>query len=354
MNDIRDAGKPAAANPARTMAEVAKLAGVAESTVSRALAGSNRVSQSTKDRIFQLVKDSGYRVNSRASALRLRRSNTIEVVIAISGSNRQHFSDPFFSQIISSIGDSLAEYGYDLLLSRARPWSDEAGADALAANRADGVIVIGQGRDPESLNQYAAGRRNVIVWGADIPNRNYRVVGSDNLLGGQLVGEHLKSLDRRRVVFLGDVSHVEIGLRHRGLVASLSAAGAASDQTLTLSMPFDSASAYEATRSLFMSGAGHDAIFAASDVLAIAAMQALSDLGVKVPEDVSVVGYDDIAIAAFVTPSLTTVRQDTSTAGRALVENLLHSIEGDEIVDVRLSTRLVVRRSCGGKPTPAA
>lgn len=94
---------------AKTMAEIAQLAGVAESTVSRALAGSNRVSRETKDRIHALVKENGYRINTRARNLRTQRSNTIEILIGISENNRQHFSDPFFSQMIASIGDALAE-----------------------------------------------------------------------------------------------------------------------------------------------------------------------------------------------------------------------------------------------------
>jgi DNA-binding LacI/PurR family transcriptional regulator len=331
------------------MAEIAELAGVAESTVSRALAGSRRVSEETKARIIALVKERGYRVNSRARSLRMQRTHTVEVVIAISETNRQHFSDPFFSQIIASIGDALAENGHDLLLSRACPWTEASGADALASHRADGIIIIGQGRDPAPLARYAAEHKDVIVWGGDIPDRNYPIVGSDNFLGGQLVGRHLLSLGRRRVAFLGDVRHVEVGLRHRGLMTALTSAGAASDQSLTLSMPFDSASAYEATRQLFQSGRWHDAIFAASDLLAIAAIQALADLDIRVPEHVSVVGYDDIAVAAYTSPALTTVRQDTASGGRALVENLLAALNGEKPRDVVLPTELVIRRSCGAK-----
>lgn len=346
---MTDGAKPAAERPvtARTMAEIAALAGVAESTVSRALAGSNRVSEDTKARIRALVEESGYRINTRARNLRTRRSRTIEVVIAISETNRQHFSDPFFSQIIASIGDALAANGFDMLLSRACPWTDVSGADALASGRADGVIIIGQGRDPEPLERYAESHRNVIVWGADIRGRAYPVVGSDNFLGGQLVGRHLLKQGRRRVAFLGDVRHVEIGLRHRGYMEALSAAGAAPEQTVTISMPFDSASAYKAAHGLFRADAWHDAIFAASDVIAIAAMQALADLKIRVPEDVAVVGYDDIDMAAYVTPSLTTVRQDTAAGGRALVENLLHAMDAKPVRDIILPTELIVRRSCG-------
>jgi DNA-binding LacI/PurR family transcriptional regulator len=112
-------------------------------------------------------------------------------------------------------------------------------------------------------------------------------------------------------------------------------------------MPFDSASAYQAAHGLFQSGLKYDAIFAASDVLAIAAMQSLADLGIRVPEDVAIVGYDDIALGAYVTPALTTIRQDTTTGGKVLVENLLRLIDGQTARDVALPTELIVRRSCG-------
>lgn len=344
MSDMQEADK--SAMKAKTMADIARLAGVAESTVSRALADSNRVSEATKQRIRALVSESGYRINSRARSLRTQRTRTIEVVIAISETNRQHFSDPFFSQIIASIADALAERNYDLLVSRATPWSEMAGADALSSNRADGVIMIGQGRDPEMLAEYARSHHPVVVWGADIPGRNYAIVGSDNFLGGKLVGEHLLSLGRKRVVFLGDIRHTEIGMRHRGCMEALSPIGDVAEQALTVSMPFDSASAYKATHDLFRTGAWHDAIFAASDVIAIAAMQALSDLGVRVPEDVSVIGYDDIALAAYVSPALTTVRQDTTAGGHALVESMLSMLNGKARRDVVLPTELIIRRSC--------
>lgn len=333
----------------RTMADIAEIAGVAESTVSRAIAGSNRVSTETKKRILQLIEESGYRINSRARSLRTQETRTIEVVIGISESNRQHFSDPFFSQIITSIGDALAENGFDLLLSRAQPWGEGLLADSLAVKRADGVIIIGQGRNPDALNRYAERHKNVVVWGAKIPGRKYAVVGGDNVLGGALAGKHLLRNGRRRLVFLGDVNHVEVGLRHSGLVTALTGTEVSSNQTLMLSMPFDSASAYEATRRLFEGEVRHDAIFAASDLMAIAAIRALADLGIRVPDDVAVIGYDDISLASYVTPGLTTIRQDTSAGGRALVESILAILSGRTPVDTTLPTELVVRQSCGAR-----
>lgn len=333
----------------RTMADIAEIAGVAESTVSRAIAGSNRVSSETKTRIFQLIEESGYRINSRARSLRTQETRTIEVVIGISETNRQHFSDPFFSQIITEIGDALAENGYDLLLSRYNPWGEDGLADAIGVNRADGVIIIGQGNNPDALNRYAERNRNVVVWGARIPGRTYAVVGGDNFLGGALAGKHLVKTGRRRLVFLGDVNHIEVGMRHAGLVSALTGTSVSRDQTLMLSMPFDTASAYEATQRLFQTGVHHDAIVAASDLMAIAAMRALADLGLRVPDDVAVIGYDDIALASYVTPGLTTIRQDTAAGGRALVETMLAVLAGKSPTDTMLSTELVIRQSCGAR-----
>lgn len=347
-SDGRQAKSPDGNRP-RTMADIAEIAGVAESTVSRAIAGSNRVSPETKARILQLIEESGYRINSRARSLRTQETRTIEVVIGISESTRQHFSDPFFSQIIASIADALSENDYDLLLSRHNPWDGDPLADAITVNRADGVIIIGQGRNPESLNRYAERNRNVVVWGARTPGRSYAVVGSDNFVGGALAGKHLQKMGRQSLIFLGDVSHLEVGLRHAGFVSALKGASVSADQTIMLSMPFDSASAYEATRRLFKSGIQHDAIFAASDLMAIAAMRALADLGIRVPEDVSVVGYDDIALASYVSPGLTTIRQDTSAAGRILVESMLDVLSGKAAGDRTLPTEIVVRQSCGAR-----
>lgn len=332
-----------------TMAEIARLAGVAESTVSRALTGSSRVSEDTKQRIRGIVEASGYKVNVRARALRTRETRTIEVVIPISDANRQHFSDPFFSQLIAAIGDALAEADYDLLLSRLPPWSDKPGADAVTAGRADGVIIIGQGDKPDLVNRHAERGYPMVVWGAQLPGAGYCSVGGDNRKGGELVGRHLRALGRTRVAFLGDVRHVEIGQRHQGCMEALAEGRPSSEPMLTLAMPFDAESAYAATKSLTGGGSWHDAIFAASDVIAIAAIQALQDAGLKVPEDVAVIGYDDIDIAGFLSPALTTVRQDTRAAGRLLVEKLLAAIEGEKPESVVLDTELIVRRSCGAK-----
>ncbi len=343
MNSTRDDNEA----PVRTMADIARIAGVAESTVSRALSGSNRVSEVTRDRIREIVGQQGYKINARARSLRTRKTGTVEVVIPISETNRQHFSDPFFSEIIAALADALAQRGLDMLLSRFPPWSPNPGANAVAEGRADGIIMIGQGRRPEELETFAASGVPLVVWGAARTGQNYPTVGSDNRKGGELVGRHLAALGRRRIAFLGDIRHVEIGLRHEGCMGAFTHDGD-DGHTVTVATPFDGASAYRATADLIAGGVWHDAIFAASDVIAIAAMQALRDAGLRVPQDVTVIGYDDIMLARYSSPALTTVRQDARLAAEHLVGLFLAVMNGEEAASVILPTELIVRHSCGG------
>ncbi|WP_018997038.1 LacI family DNA-binding transcriptional regulator [Hirschia maritima] len=328
-----------------TMSDIARIAGVAESTVSRALTGSNRVSQETKDRIKEIVESTGYKINTRARALRTQKSNTIKVVIPISDNNKQHFSDPFFSELIASIADNLSSRGYDLLLSRFLPWTDDA-RTATSAFEPDGTIFIGQGRTPELFNNHAETGAKFVVWGAHLENQNYAAVGTDNREGGKIVGEHLFKLGRKRIVFLGDVRHTEIGLRHEGCVDAFKRLNHGAN-TLTVATSFDAQSAYETTKDLLSNGLWHDAIFAATDVIAISAMRAVQELGFRIPDDISIVGYDNIMMASSSSPSLTTIHQDIDLAADALVSKLFKVMNGESVESETLNTELMIRSSCG-------
>ncbi|MBC6412089.1 MAG: LacI family DNA-binding transcriptional regulator [Hyphomonadaceae bacterium] len=338
-----------------TMADIARLAGVAESTVSRALKDSNRVSYDMKKRIRALVDQHGYKVNARARALRTRKTNTIQVAIPSSRGTSHRIANTFLSELSSALTEELSSRGYDMLISKASPWQDVPGADAVAGGRADGIIVLGQSNQPEKLADYAANGAPMVVWGAQIPGQNYVTVGTDNRLGGQLVGEHLAKTGRRRIIFFGDLRHDEVRLRQEGCMTALTQASQ-EQQTLSVASPFDPESAYNSAINFF-GGRGapwHDAVFAASDVIAMATVQALRDLNVRVPEDVAVVGYDDIMVASCYSPALTTVRQDPELAVKNLVDALVAKMSGEPIRSILLPTKLIVRHSCGMSLTPTA
>jgi DNA-binding LacI/PurR family transcriptional regulator len=161
-----------------------------------------------------------------------------------------------------------------------------------------------------------------------------------------MVTEHLVAQGRRRIAFLGAPEHSpEVMERYRGYEAALRTAGIAIDPALRIDAETTEQSGHDAVLSLLDRGVAFDAVFGASDLIAIGAMGALAARGLRVPGDVAVVGFDDIAMARSVTPSLTTVVQDTRRAGRLLVEALINLIEGKPVHSARLPTHLIVRHS---------
>ena len=179
-----------------------------------------------------------------------------------------------------------------------------------------------------------------------MPNQLYCSIGSDNPLGGRRATLHLARLGRKRIVFLGDTEAPESFQRHQGYLVAHQEAGLPVDPALTVRAPFDLEGAQAAIDVLIDRKVAFDAIFAASDLIAIGAIRALERAGRSVPRDVSVVGYDDVPVARYSRPALTTIRQDTALAGRLLLSKLLNG-EATNLRSERLPTDLVVRESCG-------
>jgi DNA-binding LacI/PurR family transcriptional regulator len=334
--------KPPAQN---TMAGLAQAAGVSESTVSRALSDSPLVNPETRDRIKAMAAKMGYQVNPAARMLRSRKTRTIALMIPLQHDAEQHISDPFFTSILGRIADAVSDEGYDLLLVRAR--TDEAGwpLDPVRAGRADGVIIIGQSYLMERLNQAGKEDAPFVVWGAGRPGLTYPTVGSDNAAGGALLADHLVDAGCRTFAFLGDVGLAEVADRHAGFVAQVRKHGLDDAAVTTATVHFDAEEAYREIRSLLESGLRADAIVASSDVMAMSALRALADFGLKAPDDVRLTGFDGMDLAAMTVPPLTTVRQNLDAGARQLVRSLLARIDGKTVRSVALQTELVVRAS---------
>ena len=329
------------------MSDVAALAGVSVSTVSRALAGSPLVPDAKRAEILRIAAQHGYVVNQQARSLRLRRTQTIGVVVPLGREASQRIADPFFSEMLGLLADALTERGFAVLLNKLMT-SDAQWLDRLiAAGRCDGLILIGQSDQHEVINAAATHYLPLVVWGGHMPGQIYCSVGSDNAGGGRMATEHLLQRGRRRILFLGNPEGPEVALRYQGYTQALAAHGLAAEPELLASAHFTVEAAYEAIREELEAGIAFDAVFAASDVIAIAAIQALAAAGKRVPEDVAVVGYDDVAIAVHANPPLTTVRQDLATGARLLVDLLLRRIGGETAPSATMPTRLIVRQSSG-------
>ena len=334
-----------------TSIDIAHLAGVSQATVSRVLNGSPLVNAETRRRVEAAVRELGYSVDRRASNLRLQRSGTLALLLFEDPTSDDSHINPFFLAMLGSITRAAARAGYDLLVSF-QQLSDDWHADYAGSMKADGLILLGYGDYLSyrgKLEALVAHGTRFVRWGAVLPDQPGLSIGCDNLQGGRLVGEHLLGLGRRRIAFLGDASthYPEFFDRYRGCDAALQAAGLAMDPALQIDAQSSEDDGYGAAQALIARGQPFDAVFAASDLIAIGALRALAEHGLRVPEDVSVAGFDDIPAARFTTPALTTVAQDTSSAGAMLVETLMALIDGEPAASRMLPARLVLRQSCG-------
>ncbi len=325
------------------MADIARLAGVSASTVSRALSGSPLIPETTRNRITELASSLNYRVNVGAANLRKRDVQTVGVVFL--GDSMQTVSDPFILSILGTVADALDERGMSLLLTRMHEDRRHLMSAMVESGQVAGLIVIGQLTWHQHLNQLVRDGVPIAVWGACLDDALYPVVGGDNEQGGYLATRHLLRQGRRRIAFFGDTSHPEAGLRHAGYLRALREAGIEPDPALLQSFLFGDRRIREVIDGWLDQKQQFDAIFASSDVTAISLMGALSERGLSVPEQVGLVGYDDIALAAHVHPSLTTIRQPTGQAGRALVELLFEAIQDKPRRTVMLPAELIERDS---------
>jgi DNA-binding LacI/PurR family transcriptional regulator len=217
--------------------------------------------------------------------------------------------------------------------------------DLIASKRSDGIIVIGQSTEHSALESVADKYLPLVVWGGQIDHQSYCTVGSDNVGGGRMATEHLITLGRRRIVFVGDTRVPEFKLRYRGYSQALDQApsGTAKRKTLTTHMAPDRA--FESMMAFIQKGEEFDGVICATDIIAISVIRALAASGRRVPDDVSVVGYDDLAIAAQTFPPLTTVRQNIEQGATHLVDLLFRRMEGEATGSITMAPELIVRDS---------
>lgn len=336
---------PGAKKSALKMTDLARMAGVSKSTVSRALQNSELVNLETREKIQALAKEHNYRLNTQARNFRLKESLTIGVVIPSAESASWQITDPFFLELLGAISFNLIEQGHEMLFSGLRLHAVASGDDGLRRINCDGLIVVGQADCHEDLNRIADGHTPMVAWGAKLPDQRYCTVGGDNRRGGELATRHLLERGCKRIAIIGDWGTPEGLLRYEGYRAVLAEANIAPEPALEIILDSARDSHRQAALRLLASGHEFDGLFCLSDAIAMAAINALNEHGVAVPGDVPVVGYDDISLARYYTPSITSVHQDRELGGRWLVEKLLKIIDGDVVESEFLPTDMVPRNS---------
>lgn len=334
-------GRSPARSPARepganlTMADLAELAGVSAITVSRALRDSPLVNPETRARIRRLAEQRGYQFNVSARNLRLRRSMTVAVVVEMKPTVERQMSGSYPLDLLGGISQELTTAGYSVLLTSLQ------GGALPGVQAADGVILLGQGAHEDAMREVQRWGRPMAVWGAVSRGGTQVVVGSDNHCGGRLAAERFLAQGRRRPVFLGDSSHGEFVERLAGFRETLARHGL-TPRTPTVS-EFTVTAGAQAVHTLLDQDPQFDALFAVSDLLAIGAIRALIERGRRVPEDVSVIGFDDTPLGATYLPPLTSIHQNFADAGVLLARKILALIEGRPAQSEVLPTHLVPR-----------
>mgnify|MGYP003700187513 FL=1 len=327
--------------------DLAAIAGVSIATVSRALNNSPAVNDETKRRVWKIAREHNYNFRPSMPALLSGAAATIAVVVPTLAGRQTEVSDPFFQELIGGLSEAGRSAGCDVLISYLAPKNHDDLAAIMTANRAEGVIFLGQSFLHERFNQLAETENRFIVWGAEIAGQKYCSIGSDNLGGGKRATSHLINLGRRRIAFVGDTSNPEILQRYEGYIAAHRRSDTPLDPDLTLQASFDVESTEAAITSLLERGIRFDAVVGANDLIAMAAIRCLLKEGLRVPDDVSVTGYDNLQLAAYGFPALTTISQDPARAGRIMVAKLIASAEDGPMRSERLPTDLIVRESCG-------
>jgi len=334
-----------------TSRDIADIAGVSQATVSRALRNSPLVRKETRDRIQAIARELNYFVNRNAAGLRTHQSNTIALLLFDDADDTDTRMNLFLHSLLDNIVRVAAGLGYDVLVSL-QQLSDDWHIEYQASHRADGLILLGYGdylEYREKLAALARANTRFMIWGPLVKDQPGHSFGCDNEHGGYQATRHLTDLGRRNIAFLGSVSRrsPEHDDRYTGYLRALREADIESNDRLKFAADNSEHQGYRAARELMDSGEDFDAIFAGTDLIAIGAMRALRDAGVRIPDDVSVVGFDDMPLAAYVTPSLTTVQQNAETGAKGLVDGIVGLIEGHPVESTLMAPKLVIRASCG-------
>ncbi|MGP5292163.1 LacI family DNA-binding transcriptional regulator [Brachybacterium tyrofermentans] len=334
-----------------TIREVAEAAGVSRMTVSNVINGrQGKVSARTVERVEAVIAATGYVPDESARALSSRSSRIIALLMHHRPGPEVHLANPHDAIFVGSVERAVTAAGFTFIMASAE--DVVATARTLGAWRVDGLIVLGSVAD--EVNDLVAGTDRPVVF-VDNYSQDPEVllVGIDDELGGHLAGAHLITAGHREVAFAGPFGATVGVVEHRlrGLRSAVAQAGVEEPARCVIDVGNGPGDAAHAVAALLAAEPRPTAVLAASDVLAIGLMGQLSDHAIRVPEDMSVIGFDDVPLSALVRPALTTVRQDIAAKGNSAVANVVGRIRGDAVPPTgRADPTLVVRGTVARAP----
>lgn len=331
-----------------TIKDVARRAGVSVATVSRVLNKSGPVSPEAAQRIHEAADALHYVPHGGARSLITSKTSTIGVLLP-------DLYGGFFSEMIRGIDQTAQQHGYHLLLSGSHNRRAEMEAAMRAMRgRTDGLIAMSPHFDSATLVQNLPASLPVILLSCEARAEEHQVIAIDNAGGAAAMVQHLLGLGHRRIAMVkGEEGHFDTDERLQGYRCALQAAGIVPDPAYEVQGDFSEASGYRAVQELLALAVRPTAIFCANDSMAIGGLRAVHDADLRVPADITVVGFDDIPLANYLSPPLTSVHVPIFEMGERAATRLIAALKGEPVSErrhERLPTRLVVRSSCAPPP----
>lgn len=331
-----------------TLEDIAHLAGVSRSTVSRVINNHPNVRDSVRKRVLDVIRNTGYSPNAAARTLASQRSWMISLILPRSVTS--FFTDPYFPHLIQGIAQACNQNNYTLALFLLSTREDEEKIVPRVSRRGstDGILVQSGEASDHLIDRLASSNLPVVVAGRPFYTGEVSYIDVDNVFGAYQAVSHLLGLGRRRVATITGPANVTVGLdRKKGYLNALIEHDVRVEEDLIQEGDFTESSGYVAMRKLLPSKP--DAVFAASDIMAIGAMRAAREAGLSIPEDIAFIGFDDLPMANQPRPRLTTIHQPVYEFGVKAVETLIDLIENGirPARRVIMDTELVVRDTCG-------
>ncbi len=328
------------AAPPSTLLDVARHAGVSASTVSRILNGTAKVSDDKRLAVMAAIEKMNFAPNQMAQGLKKGRSMTIGIVV-------QDISSPFFDETLRGVDDGLKGTGFASVIVSGH-WNAAEEKDRirlLLARKVDGIILLSGRLDDGAILQFA-NQRPIVSTGRALHTRSAIGFKLDNEQGAYLAVRHLLELGHRRIAFVtGPANHIDADERLTGYTRALRESDIAFDASLVATGDFHEAGGLLAMNQLFETNQAFTAVFAANDLSAYGVRLCLYRKGIRVPDDVSLVGFDDLPGSAYTTPPLTTIRQPLYEMGKIATHALLKLINGETVAAHIPPLELVVRET---------
>ncbi|EJL6538497.1 substrate-binding domain-containing protein [Vibrio cholerae] len=327
-----------------TMKDIARLAGVSTSTVSHVINKSRFVSDEIAERVNNAAQQLNYAPSALARSLKMNRTKTIGMLVTTS-------TNPFFGEVVKGVERSCYHQGYNLILCNTEGDNQrmKASINTLLQKRVDGLLLMCSTLEGERLDvfdRYPDIPIVVMDWGPILFASDK--IQDNSLQGGYMAAKHLIESGHKEIgCITGPLIRHQAQMRYEGYKRALAEAGIAINPDWIVESDFECEGGYQAFEKLYQRGKLPSALFVSNDMMAMGVIQAASQRGLRVPDDLSLIGYDDVHIAKFMTPALTTIHQPKYRLGKAAVDTLLYRLENPDTTAqvVQLEPTLVVRSS---------